>query len=101
MITEKQDTCFEWNLEKERLNIQQHGISFEKATTAFLDENRIIAEDIKHSDDKKRYYCFGRVSLEILTVRFTIRNSRIRIIGAGYWRKGKKTYEQENQSYIH
>ncbi|MEI6747001.1 MAG: hypothetical protein WCL34_13640 [Methylococcaceae bacterium] len=32
----------------------------------------------------------------ILTVRFTYRHNRIRIIGAGYWRKGKKIYEKEN-----
>ena len=32
----------------------------------------------------------------ILTVRFTYRNQRIRIIGAGYWRRGKKIYEQTN-----
>jgi hypothetical protein len=30
-------------------------------------------------------------------VRFTYRSDVIRIIGAGYWRKGKRIYEQENQ----
>ena len=33
----------------------------------------------------------------MLTVRFTYRNRVIRIIGAGYWRKGKRIHEQENQ----
>jgi len=32
-----------------------------------------------------------------MTVRFTSRESAIRIIGAGYWRKGKRIYERENQ----
>ena len=32
----------------------------------------------------------------ILTVRFTYRGETIRIIGAGYWRKGKKIYEEKN-----
>jgi len=32
----------------------------------------------------------------ILTVRFTYRDEIIRIFGAGYWRKGKKTYEKNN-----
>jgi hypothetical protein len=31
-----------------------------------------------------------------MTVRFTYRKGRIRIFGAGYWRKGKKIYEQQN-----
>lgn len=30
-----------------------------------------------------------------MTVRFTYRHRLIRIIGAGYWRNGKKIYEQE------
>jgi len=32
-----------------------------------------------------------------MTVRFTYRESAIRIIGADYWRKGKRIYERENQ----
>ena len=65
---------------------------------AFLDKNRVIAEDLGHSTKEKRYYCFGlnQSGNVILTVRFTYRSGRIRIIGAGYWRKGKKIYEQNN-----
>ena len=62
----------------------------------FLDEKRIILEDQSHSDEEQRYYCLGKVAEGILTVRFTYRNNIIRIIGAGYWRKGKKIYEKEN-----
>ena len=29
-----------------------------------------------------------------MTVRFTWRDGQIRIFGAGYWRKGRKIYEQ-------
>jgi uncharacterized protein len=32
----------------------------------------------------------------VMTVRFTWREQRIRIIGAGYWRKGRKIYGEEN-----
>ena len=58
---------------------------------------RVIAADLNHSVDEDRYYCFGRVGDGILTVRFTYRHDIIRIIGAGYWRKGKAIYERENQ----
>jgi uncharacterized protein len=34
-----------------------------------------------------------------MTVRFTERQGRIRIIGVGYWRKGRKMYDKEN--HIH
>jgi hypothetical protein len=42
---------------------------------------------------------FGKVKGGVMTVRFTDREGRIRIIGAGYWRKGKKIYDKEN--HIH
>lgn len=56
-----------------------------------------ILEDLEHSDDEKRYYCLGNVAGGIMTVRFTYRKNKIRIIGAGYWRKGKNIYERENK----
>lgn len=64
---------------------------------AFLDERRVILEDLDHSDDEKRYYCLGKVAGGIMTVRFTYRETKIRIFGAGYWRKGKRIYERENK----
>ena len=39
----------------------------------------------------------GKTGEKIATVRFTMRDSKIRIIGAGYWRKGQKLYEKENR----
>ena len=87
---------FEWDDNKNKLNQEKHNVSFKKAQYAFLDENRIIAQDLEHSKDEKRYFCFGKVDNEILTVRFVYRNNKIRIFGAGYWRKGKKIYEENN-----
>ena len=63
---------------------------------AFADPSRVIAQDVSHSQDEDRFFCFGRVGEGILTVRFTYRGGMIRIFGAGYWRKGKRIYEQEN-----
>ena len=89
---------FEWDEAKNLANQRKHGVSFYEAQYAFLDTKRVIAEDLEHSQKEKRYYCFGlnREGTGILTVRFTYRSSRIRIIGAGYWREGKKVYEQAN-----
>lgn len=88
---------FEWDKDKNKENLEKHGIDFSTAQYAFIDPNRIIAEDISHSKDEKRYYCFAKVKGGVFTVRFTYRNNKIRIIGAGYWRKGKKIYEKENK----
>ena len=91
------EPSFEWDDAKDRLNRVKHGVSFALAQRAFLDPNRVIAEDLSHGGAEQRYFCFGRVSDGVLTVRFTWRNKRIRIIGAGYWRKGKAVYEQQNR----
>jgi len=89
-------TSFEWDSEKDAENQRKHGVSFTLAQQAFLDSKRVIARDLAHSESEPRYYCFGHVDEGILTVRFTYRNGVIRIIGAGYWRKGKRIYEQAN-----
>ena len=90
-------TKFKWDDNKNIINQKKHGISFYLAQHAFFDPKRLIAEDIKHSSNEKRYYCFGKIDNEIITVRFTYRQNIIRIIGAGYWRKGKVTYEKKNK----
>lgn len=88
---------FEWDSAKSIINIEKHGVSFAIAQRAFLDQHRIILEDLEHSLDEKRYYCLGKIGEDILTVRFTYRKNKIRIISAGYWRKGRKIYERENK----
>jgi uncharacterized protein len=92
-------TKFEWDSEKDALNHEKHGVSFSIAQYAFADPHRVIAKDESHSQYEERFYCFGEVDGGILTVRFTYRSSVIRIIGAGYWRKGKAIYERENKIY--
>ncbi len=72
---------------------------FATAQLAFADPRRVIAEDLSHSGTERRFFCFGRVGGGVLSVRFTFREGTIRIFGAGYWRKGKRIYEQENQIY--
>ncbi len=90
-------TRFEWDEAKDNENQAKHKVSFTLAQHAFLDPHRVIAEDVSHSAEEDRYYCIGRVGDEIITVRFTYRQDAIRIYGAGYWRKGRKIYEEQNK----
>lgn len=90
-------TRFEWDPGKDAENLRKHRVPFALAQRAFADPNRVIATDLGHSLAEKRYFCFGKVGPGILTVRFTYRSDVIRIIGAGYWRKGRAIYERENQ----
>ncbi|MBI5300371.1 MAG: BrnT family toxin [Deltaproteobacteria bacterium] len=88
---------FVWDEEKEAYNKQVHKIGFAEASQAFFDPNRVIAVDEAHSKIEERSFCIGKVGNRIATVRFTYRGSKIRIIGAGFWRKGRKFYEKKKK----
>jgi uncharacterized protein len=69
---------------------------FYRSDSRFYDPQKLIQIDAAHSGEEPRLLCIGRTEHGILSIRFTYRGETIRIIGAGYWRKGRKTYEKEN-----
>ena len=85
---------FVWDGRKESANIRKHGVNFEIAAQVFKDPARKIYVDERHGVDEERLFCIGKVAGKTLTVRFTYREGMIRIYGAGYWRKGRRYYEQ-------
>ena len=88
---------FEWDENKFALNLEKHGVSFFIAQHAFSDPKRVIRSDRAHSSQEERYFCMGKIDGRVLTVRFTYRNGKIRIFGAGYWREGKTEYEKKSK----
>jgi uncharacterized DUF497 family protein len=88
---------FERDPEKDEANRLKHGVSFREAQLAFFDPRREIAEDASHADIERRFFCFGVVGGRVMTVRFTVRVNVIRIFGAGYWRKGRRLYEERRR----
>jgi uncharacterized DUF497 family protein len=84
---------FEWDEEKNRLNILKHKVSFIKASLVFRDVLRKEYFDLNHSGaDEERYIVIGNSEGRILFVVFTeVDSNIIRIISA---RKAKK-YEKE------
>jgi uncharacterized DUF497 family protein len=50
---------FAWDRRKERSNLAKHGVSFEEAKTAFLDENARLLDDPDHSEDEERFVLLG------------------------------------------
>ncbi len=88
---------FEWNEEKNLLHQQKHGISFEEASLVFNDPHRVLVFEEEHGSDQEiGYHCIGSVDGGVVTVRFTNRDFKVRIIGAGFWRKGRIAYEKKN-----
>ena len=86
---------FEWDSEKNALNAIKHGVRFEEACRAFGDPGGVFLADQKHSQVEERWLYFGKIEHRVLTIRFTYRESRIRIYGAGFWRIGGKVYEKK------
>ena len=43
------DVRFEWDPQKAATNLKKHRVSFEEATTVFLDENALFINDPDHS----------------------------------------------------
>ena len=87
---------FVWDEHKEAINIQKHGVNFTVASKAFMDVHRRILIDEKHNTHEDRLFCIGKVEGRVLMVRFVYRNDHIRILGAGYWRKGERIYEKKS-----
>ena len=76
---------FEWNPRTSRANKAKHGVSFEEARTAFLDESARIIADEEHSTEEDRFILLGlSVQLKLLVVCHCYRESDhlIRIISA-------------------
>lgn len=76
---------FEWDEKKNSANRRKHGISFEEAKTAFLDDNARVISDPEHSEDEERFVLLGlSISLRVLVVCHCYRRSGevIRIISA-------------------
>ena len=51
---------FQWDDNKEKINISKHGLSFKVAATVFNDDDRLEIFDQEHSSaEEKRWYYDG------------------------------------------
>ena len=72
----------EYDLAKAESNFRKHGVSFNEAATAILDENALVMEDVD-SKDENRWILIGLSSeAQLLTVIYTVRDEFVRIISA-------------------
>jgi len=92
------EITFEWDEEKDKLNQQQHGISFEDAKFVFNDPFKVILPDLYHSEKEERWLAIGIVS-RVLFVVFTERSENtIRIISARVGTKAEeRLYNEHNK----
>jgi len=50
---------FDWDENKNKINLEKHGITFEEASTVFFDDRAIIFDDPEHSIDEDRFLLLG------------------------------------------
>ena len=92
----------EFDPDKEAANLSKHGVDFSTVRKVFEDPQRMIVPNETHSSREPRFYAVGHDGCGILTVRFTLRGEVISVIGAGYWRKQKRAYEnQKKETELH
>ncbi len=82
-ITTEWKTAMLWDVEKNRIDIRKHKISFEEALSVFDDPNCVEIFDESHSIDVDRYVCIGDIGgYVIVVVVFTGRDGSTRLISA-------------------
>ncbi len=89
---------FEWDPVKAELNLKEHGVSFDEATTIFRDTLSITISDPDHSDYEDRFIDIGMSHrMQLLVVSYTERKDKIRIMSARRaTRAERKKYEETN-----
>lgn len=76
---------FDWDERKNAQNQRKHGVSFEEAMTAFLDDRALFMEDPDHSAREERFVLIGlSAALRVLVVCHCYRaaDDVIRVISA-------------------
>jgi uncharacterized DUF497 family protein len=73
---------FEWDEQKAERNQAKHSVSFEFATRAFDDENRVTVIDNRRDYRETRYITLAKIDNRLYVVAFTLRSSIIRLISA-------------------
>ena len=87
---------YEWDPEKAKRNLREHGVSFEEAATVFLDPLAMTYPDPDHSDEEDREITIGySAQHRLLFVSHCPRGERTRIVGAREaTRRERKQHEQ-------
>lgn len=88
---------FDWDENKNRLNKRNHGIDFDEASTVFYDENALLFDDPKHSENEDRFLLLGmsnEANLCIVVHCYRESDEIIRLISA------RKATKKESERYV-
>ena len=88
---------FDWDEGNLNKNLHKHKITNEESEEIFLNPPITVIEDVKHSLYEPRFTALGKTdSGKLLTIIFTARSKKIRIISARQMnKKERKLYEKK------
>ncbi len=84
---------FEWDERKAAINLRDHKISFREASRVFDDLFALIEQDLSEDYGEDRFIATGMIESLLVTVVYTERGERIRIISA------RKANSDERRKY--
>lgn len=84
---------FEWDDAKAEANLRKHKISFRAASRVFDDPLVLIEQDCSEDYGEDRFLAVGLVEGLLMTVAYTERGDRVRIISA------RKANTNERRAY--
>jgi hypothetical protein len=84
---------YEWDPAKALANLRKHKVPFLMACEVFKDDNRLETLDFSSDCDEERWIVLGRVGQKILSVVYTQRGQRTRLISA------RRADRNEQRSY--
>jgi uncharacterized DUF497 family protein len=84
---------YEWDPAKAQANLRKHGVPFLMACEVFKDGNRLEHADVSGDYNEERWIVLGRAGQKILSVVYTQRGQRTRLISA------RRADHNEQRSY--
>jgi uncharacterized protein len=84
---------FEWDERKAAINFRRHKLSFLLARRVFSDAFAVIEQDLSEDYGEERFVAIGIADNVLMTVVYTERGERIRIISA------RKANSHEQRKY--
>ncbi len=84
---------FEWDENKNKLNLKKHGVDFNQAKEVFNDKDKIEITDNRKDYGEERTKIIGKAMDLLLSVIYTMRDVTVRLISArAASRKERKDY---------
>ena len=85
---------YEWDEQKNQVNISKHGIDFETATRLWDDSNRIEIQTL--FSEENRIILIGKIDKKIWAAIFNLRETAYRIISVRRARKKEISLYEKN-----